>query len=200
MIDQTSREAFDALVRHLHEAYGVKPMQTRLDAYWVSLRKANMPDLERAIEHCLGEEGPERLPTHRQVWSLLKQLRPIRARGALDTPKRDVLSDLDEWDIHARGVLFDHIRRTAGSHGRAADGSVRCLYGSSRYNPVSRTLEPDRRMLGNVEQLRQIAEVFALELREVPESRVPTTQRAIWDDLIDGLERRIAGTAALELT
>lgn len=199
-MNQADREEFDTHVRRLHEAYGIKPLASRLDAYWVSLAKAPMGDLTRAIEHCLSEEGPEQLPNHRKLWGILKSLRPVRARGALDTPKRDALSDLDEWDIHARGVLFDHIRRTAGSHGRAADGSVRCLYGSSRYNPVSRTLEPDRRMLGNVEQLRQIAEVFALELREVPESRVPTTQRAIWDDLIDGLERRIAGTAALELT
>lgn len=102
---QADREEFNRQLRELCAGFNV-PVGEREAAYWRSLAKMELGTFARVVEHCLGEEGPEKIPTTRQMWALSKAIRP---RAALAPPSRPVWVG-DRWDIEANLRLLAHIR------------------------------------------------------------------------------------------
>ena len=101
----TDRTEFDAQMQVLCAGFNV-PMGERSAAYWRGLAKMELRTFVRVVEHCLGEKGPERIPTVNAVWTLSKSLRPPRI-----TPEPTTAPwQGDQWDRVANLRLIDHIR------------------------------------------------------------------------------------------
>jgi len=102
---QADREEFARQLRELCAGFNV-PMGEREAAYWRGLAKMEIATFARVVEHCLGDDGPDKIPTTRGVWALSKSM---RARSAPAAPTRPAWSG-DKWDIEANLRLLNHIR------------------------------------------------------------------------------------------
>lgn len=71
----TDRPACDALVQQLCAGYNAPPTDARLAAYWKGMARMRIEAFERVVDHCLGENGPEKLPTSQGLWKLFRSLR-----------------------------------------------------------------------------------------------------------------------------
>lgn len=80
-----------------------RPFTTeRREAYRKGLAKMHPAMLERVVEHCLGEDAPEKFPTCRQLWQISAKLRARRAPGAT----ADAGPRMSRWAILANQVLL----------------------------------------------------------------------------------------------
>jgi hypothetical protein len=60
-----------------------------MDAFRTGLSKLPLPAFSRVVDHCLGENGPERMPSVRECWSIYKRLRTSHVRPALPQHSAD---------------------------------------------------------------------------------------------------------------
>lgn len=78
----TDRKDFEALLVPLCAGFNV-PLADRPDAYWRGLQKMSLIEFSRVVDHALGEDGPDKIPTTKQCWSIRNQLRkPMRHEPA----------------------------------------------------------------------------------------------------------------------
>lgn len=73
-MQSTDRDEFKTQLAMLCAAYD-RVMGDREEAYWKGLAKMSLVEFARVVDWCVGENGPDRLPTTNQCWSLLKQLK-----------------------------------------------------------------------------------------------------------------------------
>jgi hypothetical protein len=125
----TDRTEFDVQMAHLCAGFNV-PLGDRPSAYWLGLAKMELATFARVVQHALGEEGPEKIPTVGQCWALSKQLRAARLRPAIE-PERPQWQG-DKWDIDANHHLLVHLRNHPKKY--APDSS----YGPVRYGETVR--------------------------------------------------------------
>lgn len=72
---QTSdRPEFERQLAMLCAAYSV-PVGDRSGAYWQSFIRLGLVEFARLVEHCIGPDGPDRLPTCKCLWGLRANLR-----------------------------------------------------------------------------------------------------------------------------
>lgn len=105
-MQNSDRNDFTAQLGALCAGFNV-PLGDRVEAYWRGLAKMELRTFVRVVEHCLGEEGPEKIPTTRQCWSLAKVIRP--ARFVAPEPEKPQWQG-DKWDIDANHHLRLHVR------------------------------------------------------------------------------------------
>ena len=71
----SERAEFDQHLGTLCAGFNVPMTELRGEAYWRGLAKMQLSTFARVVEHALGQDGPERIPTATQCWALSKQLR-----------------------------------------------------------------------------------------------------------------------------
>lgn len=114
------RAEFETQLSQLCAGFNV-PLGDRLEAYWRALSKMELHTFVRVVEHCLGEGGPEKIPTTGQCWGLSKAIRPPRAAPAEQVPQWTG----DKWDIAANHHLMQHVKNHATRY--AAENHTRIL-------------------------------------------------------------------------
>jgi hypothetical protein len=106
-VQLNDRADFESQLQSLCAGFNV-PVGDRAEAYWRGLGKMELRTFARVVEHCLGEEGPEKIPTTKQCWMHSKALRRSGSM-ALAAPERPAWSG-DKWDLEANFRLLAHIR------------------------------------------------------------------------------------------
>jgi hypothetical protein len=176
----TEREEFGVLFRRLCFAFDRAHSAEREDAYWLGLSKMSMLDFARVVECCLGEKAPERFPTVRALWELSRSLKPVRAQGPSARGMFDV--DSDPWGRVANEHLLRHLRTVAKNQPRR--------YGNSQYaGHIGVRAGPE--MQERIAQLILAKNLWATEMREVPDSRRPEVQEQLWREFIASAEAQI---------
>lgn len=193
----TEREIFEKHFAQLCAGYNLPMTELRGDTYWRGIGKMPLPDVERVVEHCLGEEGPERFPTVNVCWQLSRQLKPQRARGALShEPPEDVKRQgppQDTWDIQGNTHLGYHFSRVLSvaphRYGRVQADSLACVV----RNPLREAC---------IGVMVQAKHYWAQFMREDEAARDPDSQKRIWDEFIEKAESQcddiLAGRLVLE--
>lgn len=177
------REEFENQVRTLCAGFNVPPGD-RIEAYWRGLAKMDLPTFARVVEHALGADGPEKIPTTGQCWQISKQMRS-RPRVFEHEKPADTSWHGDAWERIANYHLFDYLQvnvRTRPS-GR---------YGTSRYVAPGVPLEISPTMHERVRCLIDAKGYWAIEMREGGEAdRTPANQKRIWNEFMVAAEKRI---------
>ena len=73
-MQSTDRDEFKVQFGILCAGYD-KPVGDRDEAYWKGLAKMSLLEFARCVEFCLGEEGPEKMPTAPGMWNIRKRLK-----------------------------------------------------------------------------------------------------------------------------
>jgi hypothetical protein len=140
-------EEFKAQLKALCAGYNV-PFGDRGDAYWRGLEKMDLGSFARVVEFCLGEGGPDKIPTTGQCWAISKQLR-ARPRLYEHEKPTDMSWTGDAWDRAANHHLSDYIQtnvrlRANGRYGTSRYVGPGIPLGDRSGNARARAL-PDRR-------------------------------------------------------
>lgn len=77
-MNSSDKPQFDEQIALLCAGYNV-PVSVRPEAYWKGLEKMSIVELARCVEFALGEDGPDKIPTTKDLWNIRKQLRVHRA-------------------------------------------------------------------------------------------------------------------------
>lgn len=107
-MDSTNRDEFMGQLELLHASYAKPCYDSTREAYWKGLVKMSLVDFGRAIEHCVSENAPDKIPSVGHLWVIAKRLRPERQPGALAKP----VPKLDEYDQRAAELLINHIQHS----------------------------------------------------------------------------------------
>lgn len=95
----SERSEFDQHLGTLCAGFNVPVTDLRAEAYWRGLAKMQLSQFARVVEHALGPDGPERIPTSSQCWSLWRQIRAQRPKATESRP-----SDERQYDsLHCFG-------------------------------------------------------------------------------------------------
>lgn len=106
---QTSdRPEFERQLNMLCRAYGVPHDAERSEAYWMAFNRLGLIEFARVVETAIGPDGPDKMPTTKQLWGIRKKLKDRPSFNSAD--KRDVLSALVETAMN-RWPLTDAQRR-----------------------------------------------------------------------------------------
>ena len=81
-MNNSERPAFEEQIRQLFAGFNVPAMPDRIEAYWRGLQRMQLSAVTRVVDHALGEDGPEKLPTAPQLWGLYRDLRASGAPAA----------------------------------------------------------------------------------------------------------------------
>ena len=76
---------FDAQLEALCAGHDKPCTEARRTAFWKGLSKMSLIQFGRVVEHCLSEDGPEKMPTVPGIWVLWRQ---IRDRGRAHAPQK----------------------------------------------------------------------------------------------------------------
>lgn len=110
----SDRTDFEAQLASLCAGFNV-PVGDRAEAYWRGLARMELRTFARIVEHCLGEDGPEKIPTTKQCWLHSKALRKNGADAPAE-PKRPPWTG-DHWDVESNFRLLAHIRASGKRYG-----------------------------------------------------------------------------------
>lgn len=102
----SDRAQFDEQLALLCAGFNL-PLGERSGAYWIGLAKMELATFARIVAHCLGEEGPDKMPTTRQCWAIAKHLRSARAPAPEPTQPQ---WRGDHWAIKANLLLLNRVR------------------------------------------------------------------------------------------
>jgi hypothetical protein len=107
----TDRADFEDHVKALCAGYNV-PLGDRIEAYWKGMQKMSLAEFARCVEHALGEEGPEKIPTTGQLWKIRKALKayPVTGKANIDTSLGTIQEQLCEYaamKLHVDKQEFD---------------------------------------------------------------------------------------------
>lgn len=124
----TDRQAFDGFLGVLCAGFNVPATPERLDAYWRGLMQMQLGAFERVVNHALGERGPEKLPTPKALWGILRDSRTNTASHASPAakPKPDhlhVVGQLSLFGFLLRGgASDDSLRELIATKNRIVEG------------------------------------------------------------------------------
>ncbi len=103
----SDRSEFDAQLGMLCAGFNV-PLGERAQAYWKGLAKMDLSTFSRVVEHSLGEEGPEKIPTAGACWAISKKLRAVKYPPRAEPEQPQWRGD--HWDIEANFHLLNRVR------------------------------------------------------------------------------------------
>lgn len=147
-------DEFDATLGELCAAYDKPFTNERRAAYRKSLGKLGQVGWARLVDHCIGESGPERMPTTRECWQIYRKLRnwrpPTQVSAETQAP------DLSHSERAINGMLVKWISVEVTSGRRkpftTASGTPRTI--------------PNGELRERVRVIREIAEAHELMVSE----------------------------------
>ena len=107
----SERAEFDQHLGTLCAGFNVPMTELRGEAYWRGLAKMHLSTFARVVEHALGQDGPERIPTAPQCWALSKQLRAQRPRA----PQAESGPTVEPLVAFGNRCLLKLLRETCGT-------------------------------------------------------------------------------------
>ena len=110
----SDRERFDALLEKLYAGFNMPISKARSDAYCEGLAKMPLSQFARCIEHCLGEHGPERIPSSAAIWKIWRELKH-KSEPLPEVPKEHP----DHLRYFANRLLFKHLLTRGGLGSKA---------------------------------------------------------------------------------
>lgn len=96
----TERQDFETHLAVLFGGYPTFLTPPRVEAYWRGLSKMPLSVFVRCVDHALGEQGPDKLPTVNTLWQISKRLRapaPAAQKPAERTVGDDFLLVGNRW-------------------------------------------------------------------------------------------------------
>lgn len=84
----TERSEFADHLGTLCAGFNVPVTDLRSEAYWRGLAKMPLGQFVRVVEHALGPDGPERIPTAPQCWTIARSLRTRPKAATATVPER----------------------------------------------------------------------------------------------------------------
>jgi hypothetical protein len=120
---QADREEFDRQVALLCAAFNV-PVADRADAYWLAFNKLRLDDWLRMVAHCVGQNGPDKMPSVPALWKVRATLRSgqrpsIGVQSGLSPAERlteAALSrfNLSDWQLYSQHCRWSYVAGKAG--------------------------------------------------------------------------------------
>lgn len=109
-METLDRPEFERQVSLICAAYNV-PMGDRGAAYWTAFNRLGIIEFARIVERVIGPDGPDKMPTVKQLWDIRRELK--HPKPAPRSPNsKDVLTALVETAL-AKWPLTDAQRRLA---------------------------------------------------------------------------------------
>jgi hypothetical protein len=121
-VQSTDREQFEEQLGVLCAGFNLPVTPHRRDAYWRGLAKMSLAQLSRCVDLAVSEEGPDDLPTPKQIW---RMHRGFRSQGALVATQEQAKEDpRDHLLFFANRMFLRHLtdRGGLGSTGRFVPG------------------------------------------------------------------------------
>jgi hypothetical protein len=143
------RDAFESHLGALCAGFNVPMTELRTEAYWRGLQQMHLLQFARTVEHALGEEGPERIPTVPQMWAVWKKVRNRRP-AQTSVPATAVPPAFDS--LHAFGQRC--LMRWLLQNGPVTD------------EHLARLIQVKNRLVGQFRQVRTECDITAEEVRE----------------------------------
>lgn len=103
---------FDRQLEILFGGFPAFLTEPRKEAYWRGLQKMPIHGFIRAVDHFLGESGPEKMPTLHGVWQTYKDFRATNARSVAKSTEVDAR---DKFDRFADHLFLNYLMRRQGS-------------------------------------------------------------------------------------
>lgn len=192
-MNSTDRTEFDSQLAVLCAGMDVPCTQERKEAYWKGLQQMSLSIFVRTVEFILAKETWARIPKPGQVWECSKRM---RASGPPPAPRDDGFRG-DAWDIQSNLFLLAHIRQQMAKdpHRYGQPASYRAMQASDadlyKLGLDKHNLDASGEFVDNVHRLVAAKKAWAADMRdlavngEVP----PSTQKAVWHDLIGTAEK-----------
>jgi hypothetical protein len=180
-------DEFDKTLAVLCAGFNVPCTEDRQRAYGKAFRKIPPAGWERLVDYCLGEEGPERMPSVRELWRARSEM---RARAPADRPPSvEIPWHGDQWDAAANRHLLAHIMRTLRANPQHYGESP--SYHAMR-NTNTKNADASPGFIANIARLLAAKKAWAADMRDM----APHTgglvdgllQREIWADYITKAE------------
>jgi hypothetical protein len=73
-VQTADRGEFEQRAKVLFAGFNVPASPERVEAYWNGLQRMSLPDFAKSVQHALGENGPEKIPTVNGLWGIRKRL------------------------------------------------------------------------------------------------------------------------------
>lgn len=141
-METTDRVEFDAQMAQLCAAFNV-PDKGQAAAYWIAFRRLSLIEFARIIEAALGPDGPEKMPTVKQLWRIRAELKTAAGpAGATLTP--DLIERLITHCLTSF-ALSERQSRSPWSWITAPDGS--CLGVIVPLDPIDARRYPEHRVM-----------------------------------------------------
>jgi hypothetical protein len=83
----TDRSDYDKLFDTWCVGLGAIPTEARREAYWKGLSKMSVIQFSRVVDHCLSEDGPEKIPTVPGVWKLWRSIAAAARTRSMPPPQ-----------------------------------------------------------------------------------------------------------------
>lgn len=103
---------FSESLGNLCAGFNVPCTAERQNAYFIGLTKMQMPAFVRCVEHALGDEGPEKIPTVSQLWLIYRKLHK-RVSNA-PAHQQTAVVERDPIIRFANRCLYVYLRKRVG--------------------------------------------------------------------------------------
>lgn len=171
----TDRAQFDAQLAILCAGFSV-PVGDRSQAFWLGLAKMELATFARVVAECLGEGGPEKMPTVSVCWAISKRMRTVRY-----VPPEKPQWQGDHWDIEANHHLLNHIRNHPRRY--APDSTYEQVNGAWQAVPGPLTKQYTAVVVA-------AKRAWAEDMRVEP-NPTPAIKKAAWDDCMERADEQI---------
>lgn len=115
-MNSTEKPRFEERCKVLLSGFNVMPSPERVEAYWTGLGRMQLGIFERCVEHVLGPEAPEKLPTPGQIWRVSKELRAKPEKAQQGAPA----SEFDKFSAYGNRAMLAWLCK----HGQASEESL----------------------------------------------------------------------------
>jgi hypothetical protein len=177
------RQEFDTQMAMLCAGFNV-PQGDRFDAYWKGLEKMQLASFVRVVEHALGENGPDKIPTTQACWAISKQLR-ARPTVYVHQEAPNTHWNGDAWDQEANHHMLRYYSQ------KLFPRAVKGRYGTTHYMG-GLPLRIDESTRIRTGYLLEAKNAWAQEMREGGDAeRDPAYQMRLWNELFQIAEKRI---------
>lgn len=187
----TDRDEFEVQLKILCAAFD-KPLGDRFEAYWKGLKKMSILEFATVVDFCVGDEGPEKLPTTFECWSIKKKLKSKKTDLVIHRPQIDRAATKDNLAFFANRLLLRHIMWRGGlgssSDFEAGHGVKNCQASPELEACLAVKARLVLEFAGYIRERDELAtksefvRVFATEINKVSEIAHPERWRRIYED------------------
>jgi len=177
----SDREQFEAHFTRLYGGYNMPVSKARMDAYFSGLAKMPLSQFAKCVDHCLGEGGPEKVPSVPAMWGIRKKL-----MVAAEPPPayKEIPDHLEHF---ANRLLLDHIRSRGGLGSQGtfvpAHGLVDC--------------RPSAELEACMKLKRELVEFYQELILENSPHANPSSFVEDWAKQLSAVSRVMPGTLAM---